>query len=125
MKQTTDSTSQNGHTYAASPDNSNYSKEGVLKKETGDETIPNLGEGKQLITREKIEGLPFEIIHQEEIGYWLGMGVCRLTKPVDARWKIEELMGQTNWELVINIIGAIMIMNEMKETPELSVKDII
>lgn len=116
MKTETDSIMSNGHTSAPNADNTNSSKkEGVLKKETGDETIPDISTNKPIMTREKIEDLPFEIIHQEEIGWWLGMGICRLNAPVQSKAELMYKMQGTNWELVINIIGAIMMMNELEK----------
>lgn len=95
--------------------NLNSSKEGILKRETGDETIPNLSKNTTLLTRKKVKGTPFEIIGQENVGYWVSMGIFRLSEPTETLEEAEELVKTPTWDMIINVICGIIGGKEMEE----------
>lgn len=89
-------------------------KRGILKETTGDENIPDISENELQISREKIEGTPFEIIYQESIGYWLSMGIFRLSEPKETAEEIKLVILDKGWDTIINVMCAIIAGRDME-----------
>ena len=113
--QTTDTTtSKPSSTNAEKTNNKNYSREGILKKELGNENIPNIGGTQPNIHKEKIEGTPFEIVTQEGIGCWLTLGAFRLSAPTEDKQELYSMVNSRDWELIANLIQATVVANNMQ-----------
>lgn len=89
-------------------------KKGILKEQSGDEKIPNLDEGRELIERVKIEGAPIEVIGSSEVGYWASMGLFRLTEKRDTIEEVKYEVEERGWEIMINVMCAIMAGRDME-----------
>lgn len=102
-------------TNAKETDKQNSSKEGILKSQSGDETITDISENKELLTREKVENSPIELVGNEELGYWIGITNFRLTEPVKEKQLVKDRIEFTDWEAILNLYGALKIMEEMEK----------
>lgn len=114
MKQHNTTTSQNGRTSVEETHSKNSSREGILKKELGNENIPNIGGTQPNIHKEKIEGTPFEIVTQESIGCWLTLGAFRLSAPTEDKQELYSMVNGRDWELIANLIQATVVANNMQ-----------
>lgn len=100
-------------TNAKETDKQNSSKMGILKSQSGDETITDISENKELLTREKVENSPIELVGNEELGYWIGITNFRLTEPVKDKQTVKDRIEFTDWEAILNLYGALKMMEEM------------
>jgi hypothetical protein len=87
---------------------------GILKTQSGDENIPDLDKGQELIEREKIYNSPFELIGNQEIGYWIALGAFRISEKGTKSEKLREVENK-DWDLIINVLCAIMAGKDMEE----------
>ena len=87
---------------------------GILKTQSGDENIPDLNKGQELIEREKIHNSPFELIGNQEIGYWIALGAFRISEKGSKAEKLREVENK-DWDLIINVLCAIMAGKDMEE----------
>lgn len=109
-------TQENGHTgtNVKETNNSKSGKAGILKEQSGNENIPDLDENKQLIDREPIPNSPFELIGNEQVGYWASMGLFRLNAPTRTKEETIEIIEERGWEILINVICGIMAGRDME-----------
>jgi len=61
----------------------------------------------ELLKREKIKNTPFEIIGNEEIGYFIAMGKFRLTQPEETIEQTFEKLITHQYEIITNMIIAL------------------
>lgn len=106
-------------------DNSTYSKKkgaGILKEQSGEESIPNLEENTKEFERETIEGTPLEIIGNDQIGYWVAMGMFRLTEPQSTIEEVRKRLHDNDWELLINLMCALINAKELSDIQKAKTK---
>lgn len=100
-------------TNAKKTDNSKSSKVGILKEQSGDESITDISENKEVLLREKIPNTPIEVVGNDELGYWIGITNFRLTAPVKTEEEAMDRAVSTDWEAILNLYGALKMMEEM------------
>lgn len=100
-------------------DKENSSKVGILKEQSGDNNITDISENKEMFERHKVEGTPFEIIGKDK-NYWISLGAFRLSRNQTKEECIKDIETR-NWELIINVLCAIMAGKDM-ETIENAIK---
>lgn len=115
-------TQEQGHSLknVEKTNNSNSSKIGILKEQSGDENITDISENKQMFERIKVEETPFEIIGSEKTGWWISLGAFRLCEP-QLKSSCERMIREKDWEMIINVLCAIMAGKDM-ETIEKATK---
>lgn len=69
---------------------------------------------KELVSRKKIPNTPFEIIGNEERGYFLAFGKYKLTPDIKTEEDVIMYLEETSWYIIVNII-AIMLNKYEKE----------
>lgn len=101
-------------TSAKKTSNSNYGKIGILKEQSGDESINDISENKEMLKRTKVDNTPFEIIGDGEDNNWISMGMFRLSQGNKTVTELKREIGTTNWELVVNVLCAVMYSRDME-----------
>lgn len=64
---------------------------------------PNRENSSELIHREAVQGSPFYIIGNKEMGYFLTFGKYRLTEPQETIVKVREILYNDMWNIVTNL----------------------
>lgn len=62
--------------------------------------------GEQLIVREPVEHTPFHVIGNEEKGYFLAIGMHRLTEPKESQHEAIECLDKDFWNILTNVVIA-------------------
>lgn len=69
-----------------------------------DENQNNIPSGKQLLEREKITDTPFELIGNEEIGYFISLGKYRISEIMTNKKIAIESLEKEQWNYIVRII---------------------
>lgn len=59
----------------------------------------------QLVDKEHIDGTPFDIVGDEELGYFVAIGNYRITQTHDKE-DCRTMIRVMEWELILGLIGA-------------------
>lgn len=65
------------------------------------------GQTEQLISREKIENTPFEIVGNRDSGYFLCMGKFRYTEFMQSKEQVLDYFNGNIWDLIMKMIVSI------------------
>lgn len=74
-----------------------------------------------LIHREKVPNTPFEIVGNEETGYFLALGRYKLSQPTPTIDEAYAKLIDEQWNIILNLVTLTheVILNEMaSKTPE-------
>lgn len=77
----------------------------LLNTQSGAEKNRNKEElNTPLIVRNRIDGTPFHIVGNEEVGYFLTMGRYRLTDHYDTITEAETALERDFWDIILHMI---------------------
>lgn len=71
----------------------------------------------ELVEREKVEGTGFEIIGNKEKGYFVALGIFRITEPKPSKGILRKMIQHKDYEIILGLISASIAMTtkEIKE----------
>lgn len=86
----------------------------LLKLQNGiEETQQNNNNSpSELIEREKVENTGFEIIGNKEKGYFVALGIYRITEPRPSKGECRKMIANKDYEIMLGLMSASIIMSK-------------
>jgi hypothetical protein len=79
-----------------------------LQTSTQSDQENNSHSNTELVQRHPVENTPFEIVGNPDYGYFITLGIYRLTSTKQTIKDCEKLIKNKDWEVITGIIGAIL-----------------
>lgn len=93
----------------------------LLKLQNGTEEThtPRDNSPSELVERHRVPDTGFDIIGNKEKGYFVALGIYRITEPKQTIKECEQMIKQKNYEIILGLISASIIMNNKELKPQI------
>lgn len=92
----------------------------LLSIQSGTEKLnTNNNQSSQLVDKERVENTGFDIVGNQDHGYFVALGAFRITK-AQSKEECNRMINEKDYELIIGLIGACMQANNALNPHEFS-----
>lgn len=96
----------------------NHEQEDILKQQlAGYQNSNSDSRSTEIRMKKKIANTPFEIVGNEERGYFLAFGIFRISESKQTPEEVEEILKNETWFVIANMISAYMEVDRKTNTP--------